>query len=90
MHKSALKQSIAENDTGSVPPETHLLSGRSGGDVERQERDHEAREVREHVRRVCEDRQRVRQNAADRLHHHEYQTEEGRDEQLSAGPLCAR
>mmetsp|Transcript_5294 Transcript_5294/g.13557 ORF Transcript_5294/g.13557 Transcript_5294/m.13557 type:complete len:414 (+) Transcript_5294:237-1478(+) len=48
---------------------------RPRGDVQRDDRDKEARDVREHVRRVSEHGERVRQHATHDLDHHEEQRE---------------
>ena len=59
-----------------MPAEAHAGGGRTGGDVEREQRDHEGGEVGEQVRRVGEDRQRVRHEAAHHFDAHENQTED--------------
>ena len=61
--------------TGSMPAEAHAGGGRARGDVECEQRDHEGGEVGEQVRRVGEDRQRVRHEAAHHFDAHKDQTE---------------
>lgn len=71
--------------TGSMPAEAHAGGGGPRREIQREQRNHERREVGQQVRRVRQDRQRVRHEAADHFDGHENQAENAGADQLEAG-----